>query len=463
LEEFLSAEIERDGTPATCFYCGIEGKTFSVDEIATSVGTILNDFYSRMEPPEGQPVNAFIADLVMACDDAVEDIRSVLADGYAAEWDDVPPEHNAFGTNQCYTKNRPINTWDFEEGWRGFEKELKTQARYFNRQAECWLRSLFEGIDTYRTKFGKPIVADAGPDTAITELYRARVFQSEAKLREAMKRPDAEIGPPHSLAATAGRMNAIGIGVFYGATESEVALAEVRPPVGSKVLVGRFEIVRPLKLLDLVAIKDISDEPGSLFDERHRHRLKQLEFLRGIGKRLSKPVMPDDQILDYLPTQAVADFLATEAAPPLDGIIYPSVQIGTDTPGTYGILSGRRGEYRCNVVLFQKSARVKSPDRNATITISDDSLLFGWPDFLDDRPDVKYSVWVDSAGDGTTGSDPPDDVTLKFASLKVHYVSAVKVETPQSEVLRFPETKPEESHETPEASSDDASGPSDLT
>jgi hypothetical protein len=70
-----------------------------------------------------------------------------------------------------------------------------------------------------------------------------------------------------------------------------VALAEVRPPVGSKVLVGCFEITRPLKLLDLTAMSDISDGQGSLFDEAHRHRLKQAQFLRGLSSRLSKPVM----------------------------------------------------------------------------------------------------------------------------------------------------------------------------
>jgi len=36
-------------------------------------------------------------------------------------------------------------------------------------------------------------------------------------------------------------MNAGGIAVFYAATAPKVALAEVRPPVGSKVLIGRFE------------------------------------------------------------------------------------------------------------------------------------------------------------------------------------------------------------------------------
>ena len=278
-----------------------------------------------------------------------------------------------------------------------------------------------------------------------------------------MKRPGAEIGPPPSLNATAGRMNSAGIGVFYGATESEVTLAEVRPPVGSKVLVGRFEIVRPLKLLDLVAMKDISDGPGSLFDEGHRHRLRQLEFLRGLTQRLSKPVMPDDQVLDYLPTQAVADFLATEASPPLDGIIYSSVQIGTDARTIYGPPpNGWRRAYRCNVVLFQKAARVQTLDKNAVISVPDDSWLSGLFDFIDDGPDVKYFVSVASSDGDADEEDQTDDVSLKFAGLDVHFVSAVKVETRSSVILRFPETKPDSSAENPAASSNNASGPADL-
>jgi len=59
------------------------------------------------------------------------------------------------------------------------------------------------------------------------------------------------------------------------------------------------------------------------------------------------PVMPDDEPFEYLSTQAVADFLATNANPPLDGILYPSVQS----------LKGN-----LNVVLFHKAARVKSLD-----------------------------------------------------------------------------------------------------
>lgn len=34
-----------------------------------------------------------------------------------------------------------------------------------------------------------------------------------------------------------------------------------------------------------------------------------------------RPVVPDDQAFDYLETQAIADFLATENEPGLNGII----------------------------------------------------------------------------------------------------------------------------------------------
>jgi RES domain len=67
-------------------------------------------------------------------------------------------------------------------------------------------------------------------------------------------------------------MNAGGIAVFYGANEPNVAIAEVRPPVGSKVAVARFEIIRPLRLLDLTALAAVS-ERGSVFDPEFGRRL----------------------------------------------------------------------------------------------------------------------------------------------------------------------------------------------
>lgn len=183
-------------------------------------------------------------------------------------------------------------------------------------------------------------------------------------------------------------MNAAGISVFYGATDASVALAEVRPPVGSRVIVARFEIVRPLRLLDFGALEFIVDHNGSDFDKAHIQRLKRAAFLRRLCRRVSRPVMPHDEPRDYLPTQAVADYLANLADPSLDGIIYPSVQFGDPSPGILSRASrgsafgsGRSGR---NVVLFHTTASVVPlcGEDETDISVSNDSL-FGVPEDLD--------------------------------------------------------------------------------
>lgn len=56
--------------------------------------------------------------------------------------------------------------------------------------------------------------------------------------------------------------------------------------------------------------------------------------------------MPGDEVFEYLPTQAIADFLSAQYRVVYDGIIFPSVQV--------------KGEDKINVVLFNKSSKVRS-------------------------------------------------------------------------------------------------------
>jgi hypothetical protein len=151
-------------------------------------------------------------------------------------------------------------------------------------------------------------------------------------------------------------MNARGISVFYGANSAEVALAEVRPPVGSQVAIARFEVVRPIRLLDLTAF-DTLRMSGSIFDPAHVGRLKRANFLRSLSKRMTRPVMPDDETFEYIVTQAVADFLATTPNMKIDGIIFPSAQVAGEA---------------LNIVLFHKAACVEIVElpQDTTIKVS---------------------------------------------------------------------------------------------
>ena len=325
--------------------------------------------------------------------------------------------------------------------WRSFEVSVKTEARFFSRTAANHLTSIFEGIDDLQTRNGRPIVVDAGPGTGFHTLYRARVFQSDDKLETALTRPDIHLGSPPAPLAAAGRMNARGISVFYGANNQRAAIAEVRPPVGAQIAVARFEIIRKLRLLDLTALSDVR-VTESLADFGLAGRMEGAVFLRSLSGRITRPLMRDDEPFEYLATQAIADFLATEASVPIDGIIFPSLQ-------AFGEVF--------NVVLFHKAARVEPMNVPEGTEISASTGRWaedGWVEdyeVLEKVPpfhlrDNKNEQEPRSAGFATIAEaiplDPRDadwrDDSLRIVpeSVQVHRVKSVEFATDEFKVNR---------------------------
>jgi len=84
----------------------------------------------------------------------------------------------------------------------------------------------------------RKLVIDAGPQTALTQIFRTRAFRSDEKLMEALCRPDKHLGSPPAALAVSGRMNARGISVFYGANDSDVAIADFLATENEPVLDG---------------------------------------------------------------------------------------------------------------------------------------------------------------------------------------------------------------------------------
>lgn len=329
-EVYLSHEIERTGEAGTCSYCGETAQSWTIDELADRIETAFEHHYTRTSDQpdswldrlladkesdyiwyrEGTPVLEAIEIAAEIPQEAAVDVLALLEDKHGDFDSAAMGEETEFSSDSYYEEKGPSDqTWQME--WHHFEQSLKSEARFFSRTAAAHLASIFGDIDKLRTTDGRLLVVDAGPHFALDHLYRARVFQSDGRLKEALCRPDLHIGSPPARLATSGRMNARGISVFYGATDASVAIAEVRPPVGSKAAVARFSIIRPLRLLDLTALGDVHDE-GSIFDPSLKSRLERVAFLRSLGWRITRPVMPDDQDFDYLATQAIADFLATE-------------------------------------------------------------------------------------------------------------------------------------------------------
>lgn len=455
-EEYLSAEILSAGKVAKCSYCGNRQKSYTIGDMAERIAEVFEEHYTRtsdqpdsfqqmmMSDPdgsyeferEGQEVVYAIEDAAKIPLAAAQDIQVILEEENAVyDHSEIDGETEFAAESHYEEKGSSIEAWHDE--WTAFERSLKMEARFFSQTSAKHLYSVFGEIDKMRTKKGEPLIVDAGPGMPMSAFYRARAFQAEDKLIEAMGRPDKHLGSAPAHLSSAGRMNARGISVFYGAGSAKVALAEVRPPVGSQALVGRFEVIRPLRLLDLTALRNVV-ERGSIFDRGYGRRLERAMFLRYLSQNMTRPVMPDDEAFEYLPTQAVADYLATQKEPKIDGILFPSVQAAGD---------------ELNVVLFHKAARVETYEvpKGARIegsTYEQDSdgvhtnfSVIEWvppeekkPDPLPGFPDFagfRISPWVEPDLDGR---EPALRVDMK--SLTVHRINKVEYDTTEYDVSR---------------------------
>lgn len=454
-DKFLKEEIRIKGKSKKCAYCTNKAKGYRLIDVALRVETAFETFYIRTanemdgfeyamhKDPEinydwerkGDPVVDTIAEALQSEPEIAEDVQQVLDDKNGNSNPSDPDEETEFRKDSYYTSNETSDKW-WHDQWEQFEKSLKTQNRFFNSVGGDLLKMTFRGIQEMSARGGRPIITTIGPGTAFESAYRARVFQSDDKIVEALKHPEIHIGPPPYLYASSGRMNARGISVFYGAIDEETALAEVRPPVGSQVIVGAFNIIRPLRVLDLTALPNIRSE-GSIFDPAFAAELERITFLSNLTAKLTRPVMPDDEIFDYLPTQAVADFLSSEPPFEFDGILFPSAQVE----------GGKQ-----NIVLFNKSSKVEV----VAYTSGTDLSVQLWG-FEESGPYRDYTVYIrepEEAKKGEAGGEketsPVEEyfenlkraeelkfisledlrpVTLKFVdeSVRVHVIQAVKI------------------------------------
>ena len=334
-----------------CDFCDETAQVYTLGNLAKMVDEVFSSYYvmSFPKPPDyrqdGQSSTQAIMHAAGIPENAAKQIREILENWYYVSIYDG--EAIPYSKDTYYIE-APIDTDELEKQWLEFERMLKSEARFFNTRGYELLESIFSAINTLPVKGERSTIVKAGPGLEISQLYRARVFQSEEKLKDALASPVVELGPPPSQLAVAGRMNAQGIAVFYGADTPETAIAEVRPPVGSEVVVTRFDILKTLNLLDLTAFQDLLPK-GSLFDLAFNETVRKAKFLKNLSDQMAKPIMPDDQAQQYLITQAIADFLSFHADLQLDGIIYPSVQIEHS-----GV----------NIMLFNKSSSV-IPDKHA--------------------------------------------------------------------------------------------------
>jgi hypothetical protein len=419
-DAYLAKQIEDTGEQKNCHYCDESLQTWALSDLANSVATAFEQHYIRTsDQPDGfqsmmqsdkestyewerdgeQTVYAIMN--ALNCSEALaEDLQSYLEEENG-DWESAQMgEECAFSSDAHYEEVMPSDGVHHED-WYRFEQNLKRETRFFNHSAHKYLQSIFAGLEDMRTTDGGSVIVDAGPGQEISGFYRARVFYSDRDIKKGLMRPDLELGPPPSEFARAGRMNAHGISVFYGADTIEGAIAEVRPAVGSQTLVGKFNLTRPVRLLDFSILRSLS-ERGSIFDPEYAMRLTRMMFLRSLKNRISRPVMPTDEEIEYLTTQAVVDFLANGLSVELDGVIFPSAQTNEATT---------------NAVLFHRASKVVHIDLPDGTKLSAHTSMS-----TEDGLERDYWVWEEVPTKEEDGAAEPS-TTSPFTGLSLpHHV-----------------------------------------
>lgn len=194
------------------------------------------------------------------------------------------------------------------KSWADFRRSLMFDRRFFNPDAEGWLNSLFKGVQSQRNRQGEGPCYMVNPGDPQARFFRARRADSWAEAERIRHSLARELGPPPESLRRAGRLNPAGIPAFYAAFDLDTCVAELRPSVGGSVAAAQFEITKPIFVLDMTRFVE---EPGrpNLFAARALERRRQWAFMSSFMEEIARPVSPDQEHLEYLPTQAVAEFL----------------------------------------------------------------------------------------------------------------------------------------------------------
>jgi hypothetical protein len=249
--------------------------------------------------------------------DLVEDILAPLFDykdmtdvGAGSLWSD---------------KEAAFSTLPIEMEWRSFKYDVKYRRRFLLAEASpdtidirsIVSNSLLEELEEVLPKG--------------TRFHRARLGANvdDSGLVRPLAR--SEVGPPPRDKARAGRVNPEGIPMLYVATDSETAVAECRPWKGALVTVTPVTLDREVRLVDLARAPDFADLPFGTTDLEWD--LKRERVLQMFGEDLALPVNPETSVIEYVPTQYVAELIRGAG---YDGIRYRSA-LGNGT----------------NVVLFE--------------------------------------------------------------------------------------------------------------
>lgn len=339
LDEYVQGRIREAADPnASCTYC--DGNPAAPVTLVQKL--LLGAVRSAFVDASGEPVwdsedkeyhisPYTVGEAVEGYVDSLTDFDPLTDELYSCLQDDkdlLPADWNYTSYGEA-----------LETAWHRFADLIRHRQRY-----AFWLPELDDG-----SKYGDGSSDYIQPSKVLHEVAllidgdRSRLLREidvDAEIWRCRTHPSTppgnwdtapELGTiPTKYAKQPNRMSAPGIPLFYGSLEAETAFAEVarrHDPSHDLVAEGAFTASRPLLVVDLTNLEPLP----SLFDpDVDSGPTRNPRFLQRFVADLSAPVDPAAELVDYVPTQVVTEFMihALERVLPdvdcIDGIMYPS-------------------------------------------------------------------------------------------------------------------------------------------
>lgn len=288
------------------------------------------------------------------------DFEDEIVDAVVDSDDYWPPDGGEpyWDTSSRYVPTR-VRTGHYFEEWHSTLTELKHGRRFFSPAARALFEKLFQGIDELRARKKSRLLPVVRILPRGTNIFRARICDSRSQLKDIYADPMKHVGPPPVEFARAGRMNAEGVVVLYGARDANTCLAEMRAALGSEVAIIGMQTTHALRVLDFSRLDEARGGKSlSYFQPDFTDQVERRAFLRRLHSLISQPIVPGHEA-DYLITQTMGEYLAHVHDKPFDGVLFSSVQ--------------RAGGI--NIVLFaEKGVLSDKPEDAFRVRYSDGSI-----------------------------------------------------------------------------------------
>lgn len=141
------------------------------------------------------------------------------------------------------------------------------------------------------------------------------------------------MGQPPSGKRKPGRVNPEGIGILYLTSDEKTALREVRASAFDYITIGKFKLIKDIKVVNISGLNTISP---AVYLSSIESLAANIDAFSDIAKEIAKPLRRNDSSLEYLPTQFITEFIKSKG---YAGVAY------TSTMGTGGT----------NIAVFDES------------------------------------------------------------------------------------------------------------